>query len=72
MEIYFYFSPDTKSTTEIKKMTKNLLELHQEKLKHYGCYVASPTTNYATPSGFSFINFSFLNAVSIITTNLGL
>ena len=33
---YYFFSPDTKSTTQVKKLNKNELKDHQEKLKHYG------------------------------------
>jgi len=33
---YYFFSPDTKSTMQVKKLNKNELKDHQEKLKHYG------------------------------------
>ena len=31
-----FCSPDTKSSAQVKKLTKKELEEHQEKLKHYG------------------------------------
>ena len=41
-----------------------MLASHSEKLKHYGVYIASPASQYDTPSGLSYVNFTFLNNVS--------
>ena len=61
---FFTFRQDTKSLKELNKLSKTMLASHSEKLKHYGIYIASPASQYDTPSGLSYVNFTFLSIVT--------